>query len=188
MNTIFCKNRDEWRSWLEKNHKTESEIWLIYLKKHTKKETVSYNDAVEQALCFGWIDSLVKSIDQNSYMQKYTPRKSNSVWSLANKKRVEKMITEGKMTPAGMEKVKTAKKSGWWDKAYSSKTEFKIPDELINALKENPIAFKNFNNFPPSARNNYIGYIISAKKEDTIKRRIAFVVERSEKNLKPGLM
>jgi len=188
MNTIYCKNRDEWRLWLEKNHKSESEVWLIYLKKHTKKETVSYNDAVEEALCFGWIDSLVKSIDQDSYMQKYTPRKPKSVWSLINKKRVEKMIKANKMTPAGIEKIEIAKKNGQWEKAYSSKTKFKIPDKLQKALIENQEAFKNFYNFSPSVRNNYIGYILSAKREDTIKRRIAFVVERSEKNLKPGLM
>lgn len=188
MNTVFCRNRDEWREWLLKNHDKEFEVWLIYMKKHTKKQTVSYNDAVEEAICFGWIDSLVKRIDNASYMQKFTPRKPKSVWSLVNKKRVEKMILENKMTTAGIELVEIAKKNGQWDKAYSSKTKFKMQDQLLDALKANPTAHKNFKNFPPSSRNNYIGYIISAKREDTIKRRIDYVVERSEKNLKPGLI
>jgi uncharacterized protein YdeI (YjbR/CyaY-like superfamily) len=188
METLFCKNRDEWRIWLEQNHSIETEIWLIYFKKHTKKPTVTYNEAVEEALCFGWIDSLVKRIDEETYMQKYTPRKPNSVWSLANKKRVEKMISKKKMTKAGIELVEIAKKNGWWEKAYSSKTEFEMPQELLKALKANPIAFKNFYNFPPSSQNNYIGWVKSAKRAETIKRRISFVVERSNKNLKPGMM
>jgi len=188
MDTLFCKNRFEWREWLKKNHLSEKEIWLIYYKKHTKKETITYNEAVEEALCFGWIDSLVRRIDDESYMQKYTPRKANSVWSLVNKKRVEKMISEGKMTTIGLDKVELAKKSGWWQKAYSSKTKFEIPQELLKALKLNPTAFKNFFNFPPSSQNNYIGWIISAKREETIKRRVEFVVDRSEKNKKPGML
>ncbi len=188
METLFCRNRLEWRNWLEKNHSDFNEIWLIYYKKNTKKETISYNDAVEEALCFGWIDSLVKSIDNETYMQKYTPRKPQSVWSLINTKRVEKMIQQNKMTKVGLEMVEIAKNNGQWDKAYSSKTRFDIRKELILALKLEPTAFKNFFNFPPSSQNNYVGWILSAKKEDTKKRRIDFVVERSKKNLKPGMM
>jgi len=188
MDTLFCKNREEWRIWLKQNHLAEKEIWLIYYKKHTKKESIIYNEAVEEALCFGWIDSLVKRIDDETYMQKYTPRKPKSVWSLVNKKRVEKMIHENKMTKVGMEKVEFAKKSGWWEKAYSSKTKIEMPKVLLEALKASPTAFTNFYNFPPSSQNNYIGWVLAAKREDTIKRRVAFVIERSEKNLKPGMI
>jgi uncharacterized protein YdeI (YjbR/CyaY-like superfamily) len=188
METLFCKNRDEWRAWLDKNHSTENKIWLIYYKKHTKKPTVSYNEAVEEALCFGWIDSIVKRIDDETYMQKYTPRKKNSIWSLLNTKRVEKMISEGKMTKVGFDQIDIAKKNGQWGKAYSSQIKSEIPDELVKALKANPVAFNNFNNFSPSNQNNYIGWVISAKRPETIKKRIEFVVERSEKNLKPGMM
>jgi len=188
MATLFCKNRDDWREWLRKNHLSEKEIWLIYYKKHTKKPTVVYNEAVEEALCFGWIDSIVRRIDDETYMQKYTPRKAKSVWSLINRNRVIKLIKEKKMTKAGMELVEIAKKNGQWKKAYSSKDKLEPPKEFTIALKANPTAFKNFNNLPPSSRNNYIGWILSAKKEDTIKRRIDFVVERSKKNLKPGML
>lgn len=188
METLFCKNRDEWRTWLEKNYDSTNEIWLIYFKKHTKKPTVSYNDAVEEALCFGWIDSIVKRIDDETYMQKYTPRKKNSIWSLLNTKRVEKMISEGKMTKAGFDQIDIAKKNGYWEKAYSSQIKLEIPIELVNALKANSTAYNNFYKFSPSNQNNYIGWVKSAKRPETIKRRIQFVVERSEKNLKPGMM
>lgn len=188
METLFCKNREEWRAWLNQNHSTENEIWLIYYKKHTKKPTVTYNDAVEEALCFGWIDSIVKRIDEETYMQKYTPRKKNSIWSLLNKKRVEKMISEGKMTKAGFNQIDIAKKNGYWAKAYSSQNIAKIPKELEGALKENKITWENFNRFAKSYQNTYIFWVTSAKRPETIKRRIKFVVERSMKNLKPGMM
>jgi len=101
-NTLYLKNRDEWRRWLEKNHKREPEIWLIYYKKHTKKSSIPYNDAVEEALCFGWIDSTVKGIDGEKYAQRFSPRKPKSNWSEPNKERIERLIKEGKMTPAGL--------------------------------------------------------------------------------------
>ncbi len=104
--TLYVTTRDEWRSWLEENHKSEKEIWLIYYKKHTGKPRIPYDDAVEEALCFGWIDSIIKRIDEEKYTQKFSPRKQNSAWSDLNKKRVKKLIEEGKMTKAGYETVK----------------------------------------------------------------------------------
>lgn len=188
METLFCRDRDEWRLWLEKNHQTATEIWLIYMKKHTKKQSVSYTEAVEEALCFGWIDSLVKSIDSNSYMQKYTPRKKNSVWSLVNKKRVEKMIAENKMTKAGMEMVEIAKKNGWWEKAYSSKQSFTIPEEFLKALNDNPKADAFYKKLSPSHQNQYIGYIVTAKKAETRLNRIAKVIDLLEKGIKAAML
>ncbi|MBU8893715.1 MAG: YdeI/OmpD-associated family protein [Bacteroidales bacterium] len=188
METIFCKNRDEWRAWLINNHAFSSEIWLIYYKKHTKKPTVAYNDAVEEALCFGWIDSIVKRIDDETYMQKYTPRKRNSIWSLVNKKRVEKMISEGKMTKIGLDQVDIAKKNGHWEKAYSSNTNIEIPNYLEKALKANKTAWENFNNFAKSYKNIYVGWVVSAKRQETKEKRISVVVARSEKNKKPEML
>ena len=103
-------NRTQWRTWLTKNQDKESEVWLVYYKKHTKKPTISYDDAVEEALCYGWIDGKVRTIDEERYMQRFTPRKPDSLWSLINKKRVLKLIEEKKMTPIGMELIKEAKK------------------------------------------------------------------------------
>ncbi len=188
METLFCKTRDEWRECLEKNHLSEKEIWLIYYKKHTKKPTVTYNEAVEEALCFGWIDSTVRRIDEETYMQKYTPRKAKSLWSLVNKNRVIKLIEKKKMTKAGLELVEIAKKNGQWEKAYTSKDKLEIPEDLLSALKTNTIAFKNFNNFSPSNQQNYIGWVLSAKRRETIEKRITAVIDRCTKNLKPGMI
>ena len=188
METLYCKNRDDWRIWLEKNYQSEQEIWLIYYKKHTKKPTVTYNDAVEEAICFGWIDSLVKSIDKDTYMQKYTPRKTKSLWSLVNKNRAKKMISEGKMTPAGFEQIEIAKQNGNWDKAYSSKKDIEVPDFFEKELKKNKQAWTNFYNFANSYQNQYIGWIMAAKRKETQEKRIKTVIERCTNNQKPGMM
>ena len=103
--TLFFTNRQDWRKWLEKNYEDKKEIWLIYYKKHTKKPTIHYEDAVEEALCFGWIDSTVKRIDEEKHAQRYTPRNLKSVWSKQNINRVKKMIKEGKMTNLGLFKI-----------------------------------------------------------------------------------
>ena len=119
--SIYLTNRKDRRLWLEKNYNSKKEIWLIYYKKHTGIKRIPYDDAVEEAICFGWIDSTVKRIDEQKVMQKYTPRNKRSVWSELNVKRVEKMLKAGKMTKIGLEKVEEAKKNGYWQKAYSSK-------------------------------------------------------------------
>jgi uncharacterized protein YdeI (YjbR/CyaY-like superfamily) len=186
--TLYVKNRDEWRRWLQKNHHSENEIWLIYYKKHSGKPRIPYNDAVEEALCFGWIDSLVKTIDHEKYMQKYTPRKQNSVWSELNVKRCEKMIKEGKMAKTGFALIEEAQKNGNWEKAYTDKKTFEPPKKLIQALKKSKTAWNNFNNFAPSYKNNYIAWVVTAKREETKNKRIFEVVKRSEKNQKPGML
>ena len=179
------KERTEWRAWLEVNHKTANEIWLGYYKKHTGKKSISYNDAVEEALCYGWIDSLVKRVDENIYKQKYTPRKKNSVWSIINVNRVEKMIKVGKMTSYGMEKVKEAKQNGKWDIAYGTQKEESLPEDLLCRLRQSELALKNFFNFTQSIRNRYIYWINNAKKEETRTKRIQIVFFNAEKNIKP---
>lgn len=186
MDFQLFKNRNEWRTWLELNHKTEMEIWLGYYKKHTGKPSVRYDEAVEEALCFGWIDSKVNRVDNNIYKQKYTPRKKNSVWSLLNVKRVEKMIKEGRMTKAGMEKVEEGKESGTWQIAYSSKKEEVVPEDLLQALKINKTAFTHFFNYTVSIRNRYIYWINRAKQQETRDKRIEKVVGFAEGNVKPG--
>jgi uncharacterized protein YdeI (YjbR/CyaY-like superfamily) len=108
MKKHLFNDRDEWRAWLEEQHQTESEVWLIYYKKHTGKQSIRYEDAVEEALCFGWIDSKVKRIDEEKYMQRYTPRKELSNWSESDKNRVRKLIENGLMTQAGLEVVEIA--------------------------------------------------------------------------------
>jgi len=184
---ILFKNRNEWREWLLQNHSTCDEIWMIYFKKHTKKESISYNDAVEEALCFGWIDSIVKTIDNERYKQKYTPRRKNSIWSKLNKKRVEKMIQAGKMTEAGQLKIEEAKQNGQWEKAYGMRIKPEIPEDLLAALRLNENALENFMKFAPSHQTTYIYWLNAAKRPETRKKRIVQIMGFSEKNQKPGL-
>ena len=115
LKTCFAKDRKAWRKWLEKNHVASPGIWLIYYKKTSGKKRLEYNDAVEEALCFGWIDSTTRPIDEEKYMQRFTPRKSKSGWSAINKQRIEKMISQDLMIAAGIEKIEMAKKNGSWE-------------------------------------------------------------------------
>lgn len=185
---LYVTNRKEWREWLKKNHNKKETIWLIYYKKHTGKPRIPYDDAVEEALCYGWIDSTVKRIDEETFMQKFTPRKKNSIWSKLNKKRVEKMTKAGKMRKAGMDKIDEAKRNGEWDAANAIKDDVEIPLALEQALNRNRKAKDNFDNFAPSYRRNYILWVANAKRHETIDKRIEEVVKRAEKNIKPGMM
>lgn len=109
------KNRADWRRWLKINHEKASEIWLVFRKKHTKNPNLSYNDAVEEAVCFGWVDGMKRSVDEDRYMHRFTPRKSRSQWSQSNRNRVERMEAAGQMMPAGRRSVDAAKASGAWE-------------------------------------------------------------------------
>ena len=186
--TLYVTNRIDWRDWLQSNHQLKKEIWLVYYKKHTGIERIPYDDAVEEALCFGWIDSIVKRVDDETYVQKFSPRKPRSIWSALNKERVGKMIKSGLMTKAGLEKIKDAKKSGKWDETYTSKKVVETPSDLTIALSKNKVASTNFLNFADSYKNMYINWVNSAKKEETRQRRIMEVVNRASKNKKPGMM
>ena len=181
------KNRDEWRKWLEKSHITEKGIWLIHYKKGSNKKSVSHIEAVEEALCFGWIDSKLKSIDEERFILRYTPRKGKSVWSKINKDAAKKMILLGKMTYEGLEKINIAKKQGLWDSAYTNLKKERLPTDLKKALLSNNEAWNNFKNFANSYRNMYIGWVNNAKTDLTRKNRIDEVVKRSSQNKKPGI-
>ena len=168
--TYYPKKRNEWRKWLEKNHKKEKEIWVIFYKKHTEKPRVSYNDAVEEALCFGWIDSTVKRIDDEKYCQKFTPRNHKSGWSELNIMRVKKLIKEGKMTDAGMMKFKPDNINT--TTRLINTDEKDIPSFILDALKKKPKALENFLELAPSHKRNYLRWITEAKREDTRQRRL----------------
>ena len=167
----YFQNRDEWGNWLKNNHAIAKGIWLIYNKKHTGKPTVYYNDAVEEALCYGWIDSIVKRVDDETYMQKYTHRNPKSSWSELNKQRVEKMITEGKMTEAGMRLVNIAKQNGKWDEAIKSQLNYVLSINLLEILKFDKSAFAKYEKLPSSHKKEYVSWIMDAKKEETRVRR-----------------
>ena len=162
------------------------EAWLIHYKKHTNKVSISYNQALEEALCFGWIDGKLQSIDEEKYRIRYSPRKGRSVWSKINKEKAEELIKSGKMIDAGLTKIEEAKKNGNWDSAYTNRNIEKLPIDLRDALLQEKDALYNFQRFANSYRNNYIGWINEAKAEATRTRRIKEVVKRSSMNKKPG--
>jgi uncharacterized protein YdeI (YjbR/CyaY-like superfamily) len=184
---LFFKDRTEWRQWLEQNHGTSTGVWLIHYKKKSQKKSVTHVEAVDEALCFGWIDSILKKIDEDSFILKFSPRKSKSVWSKINKDKAEQLIAQGKMTPAGLEKIKEAQQHGLWDVAYTNKVKERLPTDLKQELIKNRAAWKHFQAFANSYRNMYIGWVKNTKNSDTRKRRIDEVVKRSELNKKPGI-
>jgi len=170
------KGRGTWRAWLAKNHGRRQSVWLLFPKKHTGKASISYDDAVEEALCFGWIDSLVKRLDEDSYIQKFTPRKKNSAWSLSNKKRVRKLVRLGLMTGAGAAKIAEAKKNGSWSRLDAIEKLAAVPRELFAALNADARAKKNFGSLAPSLKKQFLWFIETAKREETRKKRIALTV------------
>lgn len=181
---LIVKDRNEWRGWLEKNYNKEKEVWLTLFKKHSGKVGVSYEDAVEEALCFGWIDGIMKRVDEEKHVQRFSPRNPNSVWSLLNKKRALKMMKRGKMTKAGLVLIDHAKRNGKWQAAYSSKTKPGLPTDLKKALKRNAVAYRNFNNFSNSQQLAYIFWVLGAKRKETREIRVRVVTQRSMANLK----
>lgn len=185
---LYFKTRKEWRQWLEKNHSTTDGVWLIYYKKPSGKPRIPYNDAVEEALCFGWIDGKIKRINKDYFIQRFTPRRPGSRWSKYNVDRIEKLIKEGRMEPAGLKAFKEALERPdliYYNRAYGNPG---IPEDLMDALGGNKKACDNFMNFPQSSRRIYIEWLKSAKKADTRSNRIEKIVGLAEKNIKPGMI
>jgi uncharacterized protein YdeI (YjbR/CyaY-like superfamily) len=181
------KTRDAWRAWLAKHHASEKEIWFVLYKKHTGKERVSYDDAVEEALCFGWIDGLTKRIDDETYAVRFSPRKRGSIWSESNKRRVAKMIAQGRMTPIGLAKIHEAKANGEWDKAAMREDLTIVPPDLKRALQANKPAQRNFETTSPSQKRLFIYWINSAKRDETRQKRIMKAVAMLKQNQKIGI-
>ena len=164
--------REEWRNWLEKNHNKETEIWLIFYKVKVQKESIKYEDAVEEALCFGWIDSTVKRIDNEKHMQRYTPRKAKSNWSASNKSRVKRLIKKGLMTEFGLKAIKIAKQNDSWNKLDNIETRLEIPEKLKYFFKTNNKAKELFEKLFPSRKKQIIWWIESAKRNETRDKRV----------------
>lgn len=187
MKQVYVKDRKEWRDWLSKNHNKETDVWLVYYKKETGRPTIKYGDSVEEALCFGWIDSIIKKIDEEKYVRKFTPRKPDSYWSEPNKQRVEKMIRIGRMTPFGLSKIEAAKKSGLWDKNARPQLLFEMLPEFEEALKKNSRAKEIFEKLSSSHKKQYLGWIEVAKRPETKEKRIKEAITLLEKGEKLGL-
>jgi uncharacterized protein YdeI (YjbR/CyaY-like superfamily) len=183
---LHFAQRDEWRAWLEAHHATATEAWLILYKKHTGKPSLLLEEAVEEALCFGWIDGLLQRIDDEKYTLRFSPRKQNSVWSQVNKRRVAKLIKQGHMTEAGLAKIKEAKANGQWRAATLREDTTNIPDDLKQALKINSRAQRNFDRLAPSHKRQYIYWITSAKTDKTRQQRIQETVRLVAENKRLG--
>ena len=183
--TFFAAERAAWRKWLERHHAARTFVWLLLHKKHVEEPSVSYDEAVEEALCWGWIDGLVNRRDERSYAVRFTPRKPGSVWSESNVERVHRMIAEERMTPVGMALVEEAKRRGTWDEAASGRLEVTPPD-LEAALAEVPAAQGHWAAWAPSHRRQYIYWVLDAKRPETRVRRVADVVRRAAAGIRPG--
>jgi len=188
METIEVKDRAEWRAWLFENHNRVSDVWLVYYKKETGISSISYEDSLDEALCFGWVDSLIKKLDETKYARKFTPRKDNSNWSLVNKKRVEILTSNGLMTEHGLKKVQAAKLSGSWERPVQKpKMDLEMPAEFAEALQDNPQAAEAFKSLPASHQKQYMLWIVMAKKPETRHNRIEESVRMLKEGKKLGL-
>jgi uncharacterized protein YdeI (YjbR/CyaY-like superfamily) len=182
-NSIHPKSRAEWRKWLEKNHTRPEGVWLISYKKATGKPRVDYEESVEEALCFGWVDSKGNRLDDERTLLWFAPRKKGSGWAKTNKERVEKLIKAGLMAPAGLAKVEAAKKDSSWS-ALDAVEALEIPPDLAKAFSKNKTAKEFFDAFPRSARRAILVWISNAKKPETRAARILDTVTKAAKNIR----
>jgi uncharacterized protein YdeI (YjbR/CyaY-like superfamily) len=175
--TFFAPDRQAWRAWLAEHHETAGEIWLVLLKKHVARPSVRLDEAVEEALCYGWIDGHLRRIDDESHALRFTPRGRRSIWSQGNKDRVERLTREGGMTPAGLAAVEAAKANGEWDAASARENVDTVPEDLAAALRAAGVE-ETFRSMAPSHRKQYLYWVNDAKREETRTRRIAETVRR----------
>lgn len=170
MTTMHVQTLDEWRGWLEGHHASVSEIWLVFYKRHTGVATIDYKDALDEALCFGWVDSLVKRLDDDRYARKFTPRRADSRWSDVNRKRYAELDAEGRLKPSGIERPPT-------DRRYDPRPPkrplpARLPAYIQTALTRHPAAQRHFDALTSSHRRRYLAWIESAKREETKQRRL----------------
>jgi uncharacterized protein YdeI (YjbR/CyaY-like superfamily) len=170
--TLHVIKRADWRRWLRQHYKTEHEIWLVYYKKGTGKPRIEYNDAVEEALCFGWIDSIVKTLDEERTVQRFSPRKPNAKYSQANKERLRSLVAQGKVVKEVLDSVGDVLNE-----------KFEIPADILGAIKDNKTAWKNFQKFSDSYKRIRIAFIDGARKRpEEFQKRLRYFIEMSEKN------
>ncbi|MCX6709882.1 MAG: YdeI/OmpD-associated family protein [Candidatus Woesearchaeota archaeon] len=181
--TLYLTNRNDWRSWIAKNHNKEKEIWLIYYRKSSGKTRIPYNDAVEEALCYGWIDSNLKGIDEEKFAQRFTPRKPKSKLSEMNKERVRRLIEQGKMTSAGLASIAHIFNANQKNKKIT------IAPDILKTLKQDRKVWKNFQKFPNSYKCIRIGWIETARIRPKIfNQRFKYFLKMTEKNKKYGMV
>ena len=182
--SFYPTTTHEWRAWLQDNHEEKRAVWLICYKKSSDKPSISWSDAVDEALCFGWIDSVRKSVDEEKFIQFYCKRKAVSTWSKINKNKIQRLIKEGKMTRAGMEIVAIAKENGSWT-ILDTVEALLIPDDLEAAFGHHPGAKDFFLGLSRSIRKGILYWLVQAKRTETRQKRINEVAELAGQQLRP---
>lgn len=183
-NTFTPKNKQDWRTWLEENHSKEESVWLILYKKTTGVPTISWSEAVDEALCFAWIDSTKKPLDAERYMQYFGKRKADSTWSKINKNKVAQLMEKGLMSPAGLKSIEIAKQNGSWT-ILDEVEELIIPDDLEIGFNQYKGAKEYFLGLSKSVRKMMLHWIVMAKRPETRKKRIKEIAECSSQGKKP---
>ena len=184
--TLYVKNRKEWRAWLSKHHGTAPEIWLVYYKKHTGKPRVPYNHAVEEALCYGWIDSILKPIDADRWAQRYSPRRPTSRLSAMNRERVRRLIAAKRMTKAGLASIEHA-----FDRKKDTKqvVSWKLPADIERRLKDATVVWNNYRRFPKSYQRIRIGWIDAARARRAVfEQRLGYFIKMTAQNKRFGMV
>ncbi len=184
--SMSFRSRSEWRDWLLQHHQTKTNAWIVILKKNTKASGIFYDEAVEEAVCFGWIDNKMRSVDDATYILNFTPRKNDSIWSALNRRQAESMISMHKMAAAGLASIENAKKSGSWDAAYSSKAIPAIPEDLLQELRMDPANLERFEQLSNSQQLQYITWVMQAKTAQTRAKRIMAIATRMRLPKKDG--
>ncbi|MFM2369134.1 MAG: hypothetical protein RL619_1434 [Bacteroidota bacterium] len=180
---LYFKNTKEWRDWLHQNHHTSKGVYLIFYKVNSEFESMRWEEAVQVAICFGWIDSTVRKIDEERRKQVFSPRKDKSVWSKLNKTYIEKLIKENLMHESGLAKIEIAKKNGSWT-SLDAVEDLIMPLDLKMAFDKNSSAFENYKNFSPSYRKSYLYWLNQAKREETRNNRITEIINLCSQNKK----
>ena len=171
------KNQKDWRKWLQKNHQREPDVWLVYYKPVSGKSNLDYESSVEEALCFGWIDSIIQKIDDDKYARKFNPRRTDSQWSETNKRRVRKVIREGRMTEAGLAKITFDVEQVDARQPATKRPPVEMPERIEQALRSQPGVWEALQKVSPSLRRNYILWLMDAKKPETFERRLKLLGE-----------
>ncbi|WP_159072170.1 YdeI/OmpD-associated family protein [Trichococcus paludicola] len=177
---LILRNPQEWHDWLAQNHDQKDQVWLKIKKARAEGTGIRLAEAVEEALCFGWIDGKMYSLDEYSFIIRMTPRRPGSVWSLVNRRRAEALVEAGRMTEAGLAAIQAAKANGKWQAAYSSKEVPELPEELEQAFRADPAACKHFEDWPTGEKAHYLFWIAQAKRADTRQNRITETLERAK--------
>ncbi|HWP81141.1 MAG TPA: YdeI/OmpD-associated family protein [Bacteroidota bacterium] len=185
---LYVKNRQEWRRWLSKHHRTAKDIWLIYYKKGSTKRRIPYNDAVEEALCFGWIDSIVKAIDSERYVQRFSPRRPGSPFSAMNLERIRRLIAQRKMTRFGLEALKKSRKPHFVE-SLDQPGGFSVAEDILKELQKHPKVWKNFQKFPSSYKRIRIGWIEAARRRrEVFQQRLRYFIKMTAQNKRFGMV